>query len=148
MHMPHMCIMVIIMLLPQSCFVMACSLSRRTGGVSCRWVHVSTIRGICQPLFFIFFHHDAKFFSWRQESKHAKEECFSGFSTDDKEFSLSDVHTFFTDSFLLKMGSYGIIFVNGRVCVSARQAGQVRYRFDCRNFEGGIVCCHARNLIC
>lgn len=62
--------------------------------------------------------------------------------------SLSDVHTFFTDSFLLKMGSYGIIFVNGRVCVSARQAGQVRYRFDCRNFEGGIVCCHARNLIC
>lgn len=109
--MPHMCIMVIIMLLPQSCFVMACSLSRRTGGVSCRWVHVSTIRGICQPLFFIFFHHDANFFSWRQESKHAKEECFSGFSTADKEFSLSDVHTFFTDSFLLKMGSYGIIFV-------------------------------------
>lgn len=88
------------------------------------------------------------FFSWRQESKHAKEECFSGFSIVDKEFSLSDVHTFFTDSFLLKMGSYGIIFVNGRVCVSARQAGQVRYRFDCRNFEGGIVCCHARNLIC
>ena len=93
MHMPHMCIMVIIMLLPQSCFVMACSLSRRTGGVSCRWVHVSTIRGICQPLFFIFFHHDAKFFSWRQESKHAKEECFSGFSTADKEFSLSDDET-------------------------------------------------------
>ena len=106
--MPHMCIMVIIMLLPQSCFVMACSLSRRTGGVSCRWVHVSTIRGICQPLFFIFFHHDANFFSWRQESKHAKEECFSGFSIVDKEFSLSDVHTFFTDSFLLKMGRYGI----------------------------------------
>ena len=83
-------------------------------------MHVSTIRGIWQPLFFIFFHHDANFFSWRQESKHAKEECFSGFSTADKEFSLSDVHTFFTDSFLLKMGSYGIIFVNGRVCVSAR----------------------------
>ena len=114
----------------------------------CRWVHVSTIRSICQPLFFIFFHHDANFFLRRWESKHAKEDGFPEFSPNDKRFSLSDVHAFFTDSFLLKMESYGIIFVNGRVCVSARQAGQVRCRFDRRIFEGGIVCCLARNLIC
>mgnify|MGYP001133602914 CR=1 FL=1 len=77
-----------------------------------------------------------------------KRSVFLNFLPLTRSFPCQMFTLFFTDSFLLKMGSYGIIFVNGRVCVSARQAGQVRYRFDCRNFEGGIVCCHARNLIC
>ncbi len=86
---------------------MVCSLSRRTGGGFCRWVHVSTIRGICQSLFFIFFHRDAKFFLRRWESKHAKEDGFPEFSLNDKRFSLSDVHTFFTDSFADLMQNFG-----------------------------------------
>ena len=62
-----------------------------------------------------------------------KKTVFFDFHPSDKGFLLSQVHKIFTDSFLPECGIYGMINTNGRDCVSARQPGQVRYRFDERN---------------
>ena len=96
-------------------------------------MHISTIRAVCQGVFFIFFHLDANIFSQPAGNNLAKKTGFFDFHPSDKGFLLSQVHKIFTDSFLPECGIYGMINTNGRDCVSARQPGQVRYRFDERN---------------